>query len=161
MSCCIQLNTKNPTWHNDISVQWKMWTHVDLVRWWCSCCSTAVGKGSNIHQSFLLLVCVCVCVYVSACCWVQPSECAFLCSHSHIQLPHVSLSHHYACVELVEALHGAITEAVAQVFLDKVGMVQDVISHQRFLPLKRRRDKMGNDENKDMKGGKGRKEGHY
>lgn len=42
-------------------------------------------------------------------------------------------THHYAGVELVEALHGAIAEAVTQVFLDKVGMVQDVISHQWLL----------------------------
>lgn len=42
-------------------------------------------------------------------------------------------SHHYAGVKLVETLHGAIAEAVAQVFLYKVGMVQDVIGHQRLL----------------------------
>lgn len=44
------------------------------------------------------------------------------------------LTHQYAGVELVEALHGAITEAVAQVFLDKVGVVEDVIGHQGLLP---------------------------
>lgn len=42
-------------------------------------------------------------------------------------------SHHDAGVELVETLHGAIAEAVAQVFLDKVGVVQNVIGHQRLL----------------------------
>lgn len=56
-----------------------------------------------------------------------------LCSHSYIQSSHIFLTHHYAGVELVEALHGAIAEAVTQVFLDEVGMVQDVISHQRLL----------------------------
>lgn len=70
---------------------------------------------------------------VSVCNRVQLSECVCLCSHSYIQSPHTFLTHHYAGVELVEALHGAITEAVTQVFLDKVGMVQDVISHQRLL----------------------------
>lgn len=45
-------------------------------------------------------------------------------------------SHHYAGVKLVETLHGAIAEAVAQVFLYKVGMVQDVIGHQRLLSTK-------------------------
>ena len=48
-------------------------------------------------------VCVCVCVY------------------------------HDAGVKLVEALHSAVTEAVTQVFLDEVGVVEDVISHQRLL----------------------------
>lgn len=42
-------------------------------------------------------------------------------------------AHHYAGVELIEALHGAIAEAVAQVFLDEVGVVQDVVGHQRLL----------------------------
>lgn len=36
-------------------------------------------------------------------------------------------------VELVEALDCTITEAVAEVLLDKVGVVQDVVGHQRFL----------------------------
>lgn len=43
------------------------------------------------------------------------------------------LAHHYAGVELVEALHGAIAEAVTQVLLDEVGVVQDVVGHQRLL----------------------------
>lgn len=47
-------------------------------------------------------------------------------------------SHHDAGVKLVETLHGAIAEAVAQVFLHKVGMVQDVIGHQRLLRRWRR-----------------------
>lgn len=47
-------------------------------------------------------------------------------------------SHHDAGVELVETLHGAIAEAVAQVFLDKVGVVQDVVGHQRLLATKQR-----------------------
>lgn len=47
----------------------------------------------------------------------------------------VILTHHDAGVELVEALHGAIAEAVAQVFLHKVGVVQDVVGHQGLLPL--------------------------
>lgn len=56
------------------------------------------------------------------------------CAVVHIfQSPHTLLTHHYAGVELVEALHGAIAEAVTQVFLDKVGMVEDVIRHQRLL----------------------------
>lgn len=45
----------------------------------------------------------------------------------------VVLTHHDAGVELVEALHGAIAEAVAQVFLDKVGVVEDVVGHQGLL----------------------------
>lgn len=45
------------------------------------------------------------------------------------------LAHHYAGVELVEALHGAIAEAVTKVFLDEVGVVQDVVGHQRLLSL--------------------------
>lgn len=49
----------------------------------------------------------------------------------------VSLTYHYAGVELVEALHGAVAETVAQVLLDKIGMVEDVVSHQRLLPPKR------------------------
>lgn len=48
-------------------------------------------------------------------------------------------SHHYAGVKLVETLHGAIAEAVTQVFLHKVGMVQDVIGHQRLLSIKFKR----------------------
>lgn len=55
---------------------------------------------------------------------------------SDIQSSHIFLTHHYAGVELVEALHGAIAEAVTQVFLDKVGMVQDVVRHQRLLSSK-------------------------
>lgn len=43
------------------------------------------------------------------------------------------LAHHDAGVELVEALHRAIAEAVTQVFLDEVGVVQDVVGHQRLL----------------------------
>lgn len=53
----------------------------------------------------------------------------------------ISVTHHYAGVELVEALHCAVAEAVAKVFLDKVGMVQDVISHQWLLQCKRPHDK--------------------
>lgn len=45
------------------------------------------------------------------------------------------MTHHDAGVELVEALHGAIAEAVAQVFLDKVWVVEDVVGHQGLLPL--------------------------
>lgn len=45
-------------------------------------------------------------------------------------------SHRDAGVELVETLHGAIAEAVAQVFLDKVGVVQNVIGDQRLLSTK-------------------------
>lgn len=52
---------------------------------------------------------------------------------------HLFDSHHDAGVKLVEALHGAITEAVTQVFLHKVGMVQDVIGHQRLLAIKWKR----------------------
>lgn len=52
---------------------------------------------------------------------------------------HLFNSHHYAGVKLVETLHGAIAEAVAQVFLYKVGMVQDVIGHQRLLSTKYQR----------------------
>ena len=59
--------------------------------------------------------------------------CVSLCTHPYIQSSHVYLTHHDAGVELVEALHGAIAEAVAQVLLDKVWMVQDVIGHQRLL----------------------------
>lgn len=70
------------------------------------------------------------------------SEYVFLCNHSYIQLFHVFLIYHYAGVELVEALHGTVTEAVTQIFLDKVGMVQDVIGHQRLLPSNRQDDKM-------------------
>jgi len=57
----------------------------------------------------------------------------------------VSLTYQYAGVELVEALHGAVTEAVTQVLLDKVGMVEDVISHQRLLPSKNQEDKLRNE----------------
>lgn len=49
----------------------------------------------------------------------------------------LALTHHYAGVELVEALHGAVAETVAQVLLDKIGMVEDVVCHQRLLPSKR------------------------
>ena len=56
-----------------------------------------------MHARVCVCVCVCVCAY------------------------------HNAGVELVEALHGAVAEAVTQVFLDEVGMVEDVISHQRLL----------------------------
>lgn len=90
-------------------------------------------------------------VYLSACFPVQLSGSVLLRRHPHIQLPHVSLTHHYARVELVEALHGAITEAVAQVFLDKVGVVQDVISHQRLLPSTRRGDGTRNERKINMR----------
>ncbi len=63
------------------------------------------------------------------------------------------MTHHYAGVELVEALHGAIAEAVTQVFLDKVGVVQDVVSHQRLLPSKRQGDKMRNERKINRKRG--------
>lgn len=79
----------------------------------------------------------------------------FPCSHPCMQLSAVILTHHYACVELVEALHGAITEAVTQVFLDKVGMVQDVISYQRLLPPHRQDDdKLRNERKINMKRGR-------
>ena len=42
-------------------------------------------------------------------------------------------THHDAGVELVEALHRAVTEAVAQVLLHKVGVIQDIIGNQRLL----------------------------
>lgn len=74
----------------------------------------------------LTRACVCYRVLLSAC----------LPHRSDIQSSHIFLTHHYAGVELVEALHGAIAEAVTQVFLDKVGMVQDVVRHQRLLSSK-------------------------
>ena len=43
------------------------------------------------------------------------------------------LTYHYAGVKLIEALHCAVAEAVAEVFLDEVGVVQDVICHQWLL----------------------------
>lgn len=42
-------------------------------------------------------------------------------------------AHHQAGVEFVEALHGPVAEAVAEVFLHKVGVVQDVICYQGLL----------------------------
>lgn len=60
----------------------------------------------------------------------------FLCCYPDSQLSYIPLTYHYAGVELVEALHGAIAEAVTQVFLNKVGMVQDVVSHKWFLQSK-------------------------
>lgn len=39
------------------------------------------------------------------------------------ELQHLDLTHHNAGVELVEALHSAVAKAVAQVLLDKVGVV--------------------------------------
>lgn len=42
-------------------------------------------------------------------------------------------SNHDAGVELVEALHSAVAEAVAQVFLHKVGVVQDIVGHKWLL----------------------------
>ena len=44
--------------------------------------------------------------------------------------------HHYAGVELVEALDSPVTEAVTQVLLDEVGMVQDVVGHQGSLMVR-------------------------
>jgi len=38
-------------------------------------------------------------------------------------------THHNAGVELVETLHGTITETVTQVLLHKVGVVKNVIGH--------------------------------
>lgn len=38
-----------------------------------------------------------------------------------------------AGVEFVEALHRAVAEAVAQVLLHKIRMVQNVVRHERFL----------------------------
>lgn len=43
------------------------------------------------------------------------------------------MTHHDAGVEFVETLHRAVAEAVAQVLLDKVGVVQDVVGNQRLL----------------------------
>lgn len=43
------------------------------------------------------------------------------------------ITYHYAGVELVETLYCAVTETVTQVFLNKVGVVEDVIGHQRLL----------------------------
>lgn len=60
------------------------------------------------------------------------------CSRSSIQAP--PPTHQYGGVELVEALHRAITEAVAQVLLHKVRVVQDVVRHQRLLSAQSRRD---------------------
>lgn len=57
----------------------------------------------------------------------------FLCCHSNIHSLYVSLTYQDAGVELVEALHGAVAEAVTQVLLHKIGMVEDVISHERLL----------------------------
>jgi len=45
-----------------------------------------------------------------------------------------------AGVELVEALHRAVTEAVTQVLLHEVGMVQDVVGHQRLLNHRGKKD---------------------
>lgn len=60
--------------------------------------------------------------------------CCCCCTRSSTAHPiSVVLTHHDAGVELVEALHGAIAEAVAQVFLDKVGVVEDVVGHQGLL----------------------------
>lgn len=42
-------------------------------------------------------------------------------------------THHNASVELVEALHCPITEAIAQILLHKVGVVKDVIGHKWLL----------------------------
>lgn len=72
-----------------------------------------------------------VCLLWGIAIWILMPGC-----HSDMQSSHIFLTHHYAGVELVEALHGAIAEAVAQVFLDKVGMVQDVVRHQRLLSAK-------------------------
>lgn len=52
----------------------------------------------------------------------------------------LTLTHHYAGVELVEPLHGAIAEAVTQVLLHKVRMVQDVIGHQWLLSIEFKRN---------------------
>lgn len=46
-------------------------------------------------------------------------------------------THHNASVELVEALHGAITETVTQLLLHKVRVVEDIVCHQRLLQNKR------------------------
>lgn len=83
------------------------------------------------------------------------SEPTCLPSHSDILSSHIFLTHHYAGVELVEALHGAIAEAVTQVFLDKVGMVQDVIRHQRLLSSKTQHEKTRNEGT-----GRGNKDNH-
>lgn len=53
-------------------------------------------------------------------------------------------AYHQACVELVKPLYCSVTEAVAQVFLDEVGVVQDVICYQGLLRRPSRRHRPRN-----------------
>lgn len=45
----------------------------------------------------------------------------------------LELTHHKAGIEFIKPLNGSVTEAVAQVFLYKIGVVQDIICYQGLL----------------------------
>lgn len=48
-------------------------------------------------------------------------------------------TYHEAGVEFIKPLDGPVAEAVAQVFLDKVGVVQDIVCYQGLLTRPSRR----------------------
>lgn len=112
--------------------------------------AATLGQGSHPQPLHVGGLCLCslVCAWTSQSSWRAGSQpwllsLAGLCAstrrnptqpkHTQTQNQIEKQAHHQAGVEFVEALHGPVAEAVAEVFLYKVGVVQDVICYQGLL----------------------------